>query len=165
MTSRTSVVLGAPPVGRTIEEARSFHCSSLKSLLNETVPMANEFPQITKILRGKPNTRKVSGAREVGEEFRIRPIGLIGSLFHPGDITGMGETDRPLVFRDKFFGKVCRAGAGFDGGVDVVAEGSDEAKDGFGIIGNGLIDENLPLWIHDADLNGGGVVVNTDVKG
>ena len=32
----------------------------------------------------------------------------------------------------------------------------------FGIIGNGLIDENLPLLIHDADLDRGGVVVKTD---
>jgi hypothetical protein len=69
--------------------------------------------------------------------------------------------------RDKFFGTVLlgvggNTGAGFDGGGDVVAEGSDDAKNGFGIVGDGLISENFSLLVHDADLNDVGVVVNTD---
>ena len=42
----------------------------------------------------------------------------------------MGEFDVPVVLGDEFFGKVRYAHAGFNGGGDVVAEGSDEAKNG-----------------------------------
>ena len=65
----------------------------------------------------------------------------------------MGETDRPLVFRDEFFGEGGRAGTGFDGGVDVVAVGCDDTKDCVLIVGNGRIGKDFALLIHDADLD------------
>ena len=74
----------------------------------------------------------------------------------------MGKFDVPVVLGNEFFDKVCRPDAGFDGNENVVAEGGDDTKDGFGIVGDGLIGENRPLLIHDADLDGVGMVVNAD---
>ena len=63
----------------------------------------------------------------------------------------MGEFDMPVILGDKFFGKVGSVGAGFNSGVDVGAEEGDEVKDGFRIVGNGLIRENRPFVIRDTD--------------
>jgi hypothetical protein len=72
------------------------------------------------------------------------------------------STGTRSLLRDEFFSEVCDTGAGFDGGGHIRAEGSDDSKDGFGIVGDGLIGENLSLRVHDADLDRVGVVVNTD---
>ena len=58
----------------------------------------------------------------------------IGRLLHSGDVASVGEFDVPLVLSDEFFGKVGGTGARFDGSGDVVAEGSDDAKDGGRIV-------------------------------
>jgi hypothetical protein len=59
------------------------------------------------------------------------------------------------VLCDKFFGKVGDTGTGFDGGMDVAAEGGDDLEYGVGIILDRLIGENLSLCVHDADLDRG----------
>ena len=55
-------------------------------------------------------------------------------------------------------------GTGFDGNVDVGVEGCDNLKDGFGIVCNSLIGENLALLVQDADWEDVLVVVNTDIN-
>ena len=71
----------------------------------------------------------------------------------------------PLVLRDQFFGEVGGAGTGFDGGGNVGAKRSNDLENGVNIVRDGLIDENLPLLIHHANLNGLGVGVKTDENG
>jgi hypothetical protein len=75
----------------------------------------------------------------------------------------MSKFDVPRrVLACQFFGKVSGSGTGFDGDVDVVAEWCDYFEDGFGIVLNGLIGEYFPLLIHDAGLNGIGMLVNSN---
>ena len=88
--------------------------------------------------RCKPDAWKVSDADEVGEQFSISPVGLVERLFHPRRITGMSETDRPLILGEEFFGEDGGTRAGFDRGVDVGAVGCDDTKDGGRIVGDGL---------------------------
>jgi hypothetical protein len=75
----------------------------------------------------------------------------------------MGKFDMPKgILGCQCFGKVSGSGAGFDGNVDVGAEWCDDFENRFGIVLDGLISENLPVLVHDADLKGVGVVVNAD---
>ena len=67
--------------------------------------MSDEVTQFSNVLRGEPNTGDVPGSREIGEEFGVGPIGLIGRLLHSCDVAGMGEFDRPFVLCDKDFGE------------------------------------------------------------
>jgi hypothetical protein len=76
----------------------------------------------------------------------------------------MGELDRPLTLNDQFLGKVCSSRAGFDGNVNMGTEGGNDSKDGFRTVLNGLIGENLPLLIHDTDLEGILVVVDANIN-
>ena len=50
----------------------------------------------------------------------------------------------------------------FEDNVDVGAVDGDDFENCFWIVLDGLIGENVPLLIHDADLQGLGVVVNAD---
>jgi len=137
----------------------------LRALLDETVSIANEFSQFADVFGCEPNAGDISDACEVGEDFGIGGIGLIDGLFHSCDVSRMGEFDVPVgIVVMEFVGEFCGSGAGFDGGGDVVAEGGDDAEDGFGIVRNGLIGKDFALLVHDADLDGLGVVVNADEK-
>jgi hypothetical protein len=137
----------------------------LLPLFHKTVSIPNEFSEVANVLGSKPDSRNVSGACEIGEKFSICPIGLIGSLLHSGNVAGMGKFDRPVVSHEEKFGELGTAGTGFDGGVNIRAEGGDDPKDGFGIVLDGLIGKKLPLLIHDTNLNRVGVVVNANKNG
>jgi hypothetical protein len=53
-------------------------------------------------------------------------------------------------------------GTCFDDGMNIWAKGGDESEDGFGIVLDCLIDEDIFLVVDDADLNDFLVVVNSD---
>jgi len=94
----------------------------LRALQNVSVSMSDKVSEFSNVKRREPDAGDVPNAGEVGEQFRICPIGLIGRLLHPGDIAGLGEFDVPLVLRDQFFGEIGGAGTGFDGGGNMAAE-------------------------------------------
>src|SRR5215469_14249999 len=91
----------------------------LCTLPDESRPMTDEITEVSNVLRREPNTRDVTDTREIGEEFCVSPIGLIGRLLHSRDVAGVSEFDVPFVLSDKFFGEVGDACACFDGGVNI----------------------------------------------
>lgn len=102
--------------------------------------MPHEFSEFANVFRSEPNAWNVTGPSEIGKEFGVSPTGLVGSLFHSRDVTGMSEFDGPFGFFDESFGKFRDSGAGFDGGVDIGTEGSDDTDDGLGIVFDGLVE-------------------------
>jgi len=134
----------------------------LLALFDESVPMADESAEVSDVFRGKPDARDITDPGEVGKEFGIGPIRLVGSLFQSGDIARMGGFDMPVEAMNENIGEIGDSGGGFDGDVDIGTKRSNDPMDGIGIILDGDIRKGLSLLVHDADLDGFLVVVKTD---
>ena len=124
--------------------------------------IASALPQIADGGRRRPHPGQVADPLQVGEKPGVGEVGLVRGLFHPPHVARMGQIDRPAEPADQLIGQVGRPGAGLDGREHLVPMLGDEFGQGGCVVGVRRIGQHPPLWVKNAHLDPGVVVVEAD---
>jgi hypothetical protein len=134
------------------------------AMIDLLLTIANQTPQFTDVLRSQPDFGQVPDTFQVGQQLGGGPIGFVRALLDPGDVSRVGQIDRPAGVVDQFFSEVSLAAAGLDGGENGSTHGN-YLGDRLPFVGPSAVLNDVALLVHDTHLDAVLVIVQAHVIG